>query len=118
MTLAALHHWVHLSLPHQRLHHGDVELAGGLGFASTDATDRLRSDIQKGVEPLLPFAQQRRPMLQHQGVDPAARQDRCCHNRFPESRRCLQHADVMAQHRFDGGLLVSAQLARERQLQQ
>ena len=56
-------------------------------------------------------------MHQHQGVDPAARQDRCCHNGFPEGCRRLQHADVMAQHCLHCGLLVSAQLARERQLQ-
>jgi hypothetical protein len=53
----ALHHGVHLPLPYQRLHHRDVELAGGPRLAATDATDRLRSDIQEGVEPLLPLAQ-------------------------------------------------------------
>jgi hypothetical protein len=113
----ALHHGVHLPLSHQRLHHGDVELAGGLGFATTDATDRLRSDIQEGLQPLLPLAQQLGPMHQHQGVDPTARQNPCYHHRFPGGRRCLQHADVMAQHRVHGSLLVIAKLAREHQFQ-
>ena len=40
-----LHHGVHLPLPHQGLHHGDVEAAGGFDLAATDATDRFSGDV-------------------------------------------------------------------------
>ncbi len=113
----ALHHGIHLPFAHQRLHHSDVELAGGFGLTPTDGTDRLWRDVQERLQPLLPLAQQFGPMHQHQGVHSTARQDRRRHHRFPEGCRRLQHADVVAQHRRHRRLLVIPQLTRECQLQ-
>ena len=109
----ALHKWIDFALARKRLHHRDVDLAGGLVFAAADDADHILACIQEGGKARLPLLEQFRAMDQHQGVDAAPGDDRCGRHRFAEGRWRAQHTVVVSQHRRHGGFLIRAQRAAE-----
>jgi hypothetical protein len=108
------------TLPEQRLHHRDVDLAGGPGLAAANGPDHALTqcvDAQERLQPLLPLLEQLGAVHQHQRVDAAPGDQRRGGNGLAECGRCAQDAGVVTQHRGNGFLLVRPQRAAEAQVQ-
>jgi hypothetical protein len=62
----AFHQWIDLALTRKRLHHRDVDLAGGLVLAAADDTDHALARLQKCGKAHLPLLEQFRAVHQNQ----------------------------------------------------
>ena len=102
-----------LALAGQRLHHGNVDPAGGPGLAAADGTDHFLADLEERMQALLPLPQQLGAMDQDQGVHATARDQCRCRYRLAERSRCAQYADVVTEHRLGGSLLVEPERSCE-----
>ena len=80
----------------------------GLVLPAADAADRLRWQVEKRRQPLDPLVEQLPPMDEHERVDAALGDEPGGDDRLAERRRRGQHAGVVRQHRFRGGLSAPA----------
>ena len=101
-----LHELAGLTLPRERLHHRDVDLAGGLGFAAPDGADHALADAQEGLQPRLPLLEQFGAMYQHQCVHAASGDQRRGRDGLAERGRRAQDSRVVAEHCGNRRLLV------------
>ncbi len=89
---------VHLALPGDGRHDGDVDLARELGLATADGADHALANAQKSPLTFLPLLEQFRSMHQHQCVHTPARDHCGGSDRFAKGRWSAQHAVVVMQH--------------------
>ena len=97
---------VHLALAGQRLHHGDVDLAGGFGFATANGANHALADAQERLQTLLPLLEQLSSVHQYQGVDTSPGNHRCGGNRLAKGRWRTQHPGIVGEHSGNGSLML------------
>ena len=102
---------IHLALAGQGLRHGDIDLAGGFGFATANGADHALADAQERLQTFLPLLEQLSSVHQHQGVDTSPGNHRGGGDRLAEGRRRAQHPGIVGEHSGNGSLLVETQSA-------
>ena len=102
----------------QCLQHGQVDHPGAPAFAAADLADLLGRQREVGAQPLLPLAEQRCPVDQHEYRCDVAGDQRAGHDCLAGSRRGDQYPELMAGHHLHRFLLdLIAQCPVERQVQ-